>query len=97
MTVCEKDDVDAVMVIVPAVSMVNAGTVIVDALGIAVSVQLVSAHERSPGPGSPGIVRDAEQVIVLVPLAVCVTVVVPEAIVHVEFFAIEYCSDDVLS
>lgn len=85
------------MVIVPELPIVNDGTVIEDALGIVVRVQFVSAQLNAPGAGDPPISRDAEQAMVFVPSALCVTVVVPLAIVQEEFLAIEYLSEVFLS
>lgn len=95
--VCENVLEAIVMVIVPVFSIVNEGTDIVDALGMVVRVQLVSGQLNAPGAGDPAMSRDAEQFMVFVPSALCVTVVVPLAIVQEEFLAIEYLSDVFLS
>ena len=95
--VCVKDVEYADIVMVPELSIVKVGTVIVDFLGMVVSVQFVLGHESGPGAGEPAISNDAEHAIVFVPSALCVTVVVPLAIVQYEFFAIEYLSDRFLS
>jgi hypothetical protein len=79
---CEKE-LDAIdMVIVPALPILKDGTVMEDALGIVVRVQLVSAQLNAPGAGDPAMSNEAEQAIVFVPSALCVTVVVPLAIVQ---------------
>lgn len=94
---CEKEDDAIEMLNVQELPMVIVGMVIVDALGIVVRVQLVSGQLNAPGAGDPPISNEAEQFIVFVPSALCVTVVVPLAIVHEELTPMEYLSLPALS
>ena len=87
----------AVTVRVEALPIVNVGTESVEALGMVVNVQEVLEQDKAPGAGSPAISSDAEHVIVFVPSVLCVTVVVPDAMLHDEFLEMEYLSDVFLS